>query len=772
MTIADDRIAARYAIDRAIRLKAQAEEAKLDCEAFAAELGDAEKALAAMRAARELLARLFETWRADLPGELAAMESQDAIHARMSEVVREGLGWLSGALHDEARALAGVRGSEIDKLIDHAGAAYLDKAANWCRPRANLTVSQWADEHRWLSSKGSGEPGKWETARNPLLREIMDCFSVSSPVRVIVIKKPSQFGATEVVLNVIGYTMDYAPAPMLMLVPTLESRDKWASQKLNPLLNETPVLADLFDANARRDASNSKDMKEFPGGVLYLGGGNSPNSYAQVSARIAIADDYARFPREVGDEGDTGLLLRGRTKGFSRYKLGYVSTPTIKDACNIDDEYEKSDQSVPWVACPHCGEYQPLVWASLKWTRDLATRQVTHAWYVCEKNGCVIEEHDKPEMIADGKIRWIAKHPERSAQRRGFTWNSVDAPIGLGKTWPELAQQWLEAQGNPGKLKVFINTELGEVWEDRTGQLKPAQLVERALKELRAREIPPGCLMLAAGVDVQRGTRLEVQVLGIGPLPGGRVGQDFIVWTIDYAVIEGDPAQDKVWQDLADYLNKPFTNTRHRELFIEATAIDEGDGFHTHDVRAFAMSGKARRLMSVKGLNRPSRSLMPGAAKPVELNRRGKADPRGAKMWDVGTDVAKKYLYARLEADVALPAGEQRIRFHGELEDSFYKGLLAEVFDPEKNKFVKRKGMRRNEAVDTWVYGWFAAHHPQISIARRSRKEWDDLAILLEPALREDGTPVPTSLMPARPAKKPTPAKTYQPTGGSSHGFY
>ena len=45
------------------------------------------------------------------------------------------------------------------------------------RPDPDLTVSEWADEHRWLSSRGAAEPGRYRTARAPYLREIMDALS-------------------------------------------------------------------------------------------------------------------------------------------------------------------------------------------------------------------------------------------------------------------------------------------------------------------------------------------------------------------------------------------------------------------------------------------------------------------------------------------------------------------------------------------------------------------------------------------------------------------
>jgi phage terminase large subunit GpA-like protein len=272
-----------------------------------------------------------------------------------------------------AMALAGEPGSAVDALVGHGGVAYLERLARSVAPRPHLTVSTWADQYRWLSQKGSAEPGKWKTERNPMLREIMDCLSVQSDVRRIVVMKPAQVGVTEACLNWIGYVMQHAPAPIMVLLPTLENRDKWIGQKLNPLLLETPIIAELFDAKRERDASNSRDSKDFPGGVLFLAGGNSPNSYAQVSARYVILDDADRFPEEVGPEGHPVALARNRCKAFPRYKMLLISTPTIKEASHIEVEYDKSDQRRYHLPCPHCGEYGGC--DCLDWLEWMATAE-------------------------------------------------------------------------------------------------------------------------------------------------------------------------------------------------------------------------------------------------------------------------------------------------------------------------------------------------------------------------------------------------------------
>jgi phage terminase large subunit GpA-like protein len=138
------------------------------------------------------------------------------------------------------------------------------KLAAASRPRDRLTVSMWADRHRWLSSKQSGEPGPWRTSRNPMLREIMDCFSEHSPVTDLSVMKSSQVGITEAVVNALGYTIEHDPCPAMVLMPTLESRDSWKAQKLNPLFTETEVVREVLGGNRSRDAANRQDMIDFP----------------------------------------------------------------------------------------------------------------------------------------------------------------------------------------------------------------------------------------------------------------------------------------------------------------------------------------------------------------------------------------------------------------------------------------------------------------------------------------------------------------------------
>jgi phage terminase large subunit GpA-like protein len=159
---------------------------------------------------------------------------------------------------------------------DYEGAVEIERAwRDGLTPDPMLTVSQWSDQHRILSSKASAEPGRWRTSRTPYLREIMDCLSPSSAVERVVLMKASQVGATESGSNWMGYVIHHAPGPMMAVWPTVEMAKRNSKQRIDPLIEESPLLSELIAPARSRDAGNTILAKEFRGGVLVMTGANS-----------------------------------------------------------------------------------------------------------------------------------------------------------------------------------------------------------------------------------------------------------------------------------------------------------------------------------------------------------------------------------------------------------------------------------------------------------------------------------------------------------------
>lgn len=617
------------------------------------------------------------------------------------------------------------------------------------RPKENLFVSEWADANRILAREGSAEPGNWETSRTPYLREIMDHLSEDSPTSTIPFMKCSQSGGTEIGSNWLGYIMDHAKGPCAVIMPTEKSLGDWMSQKFDPMATSTPAVANVLKGRSNKSSDNNAARKRFTGGILYTKTAGSTAELKSTSLRYAIADEVDEYDWQ-NLQGDPLGLLEVRLTAFHDSKLFVPSSPTIKDASRIEQLFLAGDQRRYHVPCPHCDELQWLKWANLRWTRHPQNDKLVSAvWYVCEHCGAEIQEQHKsimlPEIGHGGRARWI---PEIETPTPHPSWhiNALYMPMGLGKSWKQLAEQWLAAQGQPEKLMVFVNTRLGETYSNRTKEVKQSALKSRA-EPYALRTVPPGALILTAAVDTQD-DRLEVQVLGHGK--GGKT------WVIDYHIIEGSPATESVWERLHACLIQTFPNAYGRNLPIEATAIDSG-GHHTHNVYNFVRNAKhtLRRVIAIKGSNTPSRKIL-GLGTPQDVTYRGKTTKHGVLLYLVGTDTAKDLLYSRLIDDATQAEPDRKVRFSIDLEDSYYDQLTAETYDPRLKRWVLKKG-RRNEALDTWVYAVAASHHPELQIHRWTAAQWDAKSMQVEKQKPEEKATQMENKIPATPQPITTP---------------
>ena len=148
------------------------------------------------------------------------------------------------------------------------------------KPPKKLLVSEWADKYRMLSKKASNEAGKWRTSRAPYLKRPMDVLSENHPCKEVIVKKGAQIGFTEAGLNWLGYIMDHAPGPVLMVMPTDPTAKRNVKMRLEPMIEETPSLKEKIGVHKDKDKDNNTLFKTFPGGVLVVTGEIPPRAYA------------------------------------------------------------------------------------------------------------------------------------------------------------------------------------------------------------------------------------------------------------------------------------------------------------------------------------------------------------------------------------------------------------------------------------------------------------------------------------------------------------
>lgn len=579
-----------------------------------------------------------------------------------------------------------------------------DEAIKAAIPESSLTISEWADTYRFLSPERSARPGRWNTDFVPYLRVPMNLLTRPDVVEEV-FWKSSQVAGTSFVENVIGFFSHVDPSSILYVCEDEKKAEAWARESFRPMVRDTPVLSTLYGDPKQRDSGNTLTGMAFPGGHLALAWATSPATLSSRPRRIVIFDEMDAFP--VTREGDSVKLGEARTRTYPNKKIIKNSSPRnriepppdsppdTKSMSPIESAYHECRyRGKHFLPCPHCGEYQTLEWARVEW----ADRERIDAYYACV-NGCLIEHEEKAGMLARGKWRfegkdgvWFEEEDLEGLDLYSvgfFIWEAY-SPF---TSWGDIAV------GQPKKhevekLKVWINTRLGQPWDDQKQQAEIGDLTTRY--ETFTADVPAGALVLVAGVDIQ-GDRIEIYVIGWG--------LDEESWAVDYKVIYGDPSQPQIWDELKDALTDEYVAEVGPPMRIVAAGIDTG-GHHTEEVYRFCRENEGRRWWAVKGANTPGKPLV---SKPTLQSK------PPVKLYTIGTETAKDSIVAHLaireqgpgychfpdkvDSEGALVFGEEHFKqLRSEKpRTQFKKGVGVRVWEKIKQGI-------RNEALDTRVY--------------------------------------------------------------------
>lgn len=563
--------------------------------------------------------------------------------------------------------------------------AAIAKALEVLRPPPRLSVSEWSDTYRQLSPEGSAAPGRWRTDRAEYQRGILDAMS-DRDLHTVIVMAGAQLGKSEALLNVVGYHMHQDPAPVLFLQPTVEMAGAFSKDRVAPMLRDTRALRDLVGDAKGRDGGDTILHKAFPGGHLTLAGANSPASLASRPVRIGIADEVDRFPASAGEEGDPVALMAKRLATFWNRKLLLTSTPTDAETSRIAAAFSESDQRRFHIPCPHCGAEFVPEWRLVTWPTETDEEgakiyRTESAALHCAECGAALTEAARLRAIRAG--RWIATSNKGRPGVAGFHLSQLVSPW---VTPAEMAAEFVAAKDHPERLKVFVNTALGETWNAGGKKLDPDALVMRR-ENYTAPPVEVG--LLTAAVDVQD-DRLELEVCGWG--------MDEESWGVELAVFHGDPGRPLLWQQLDAALMKVYQRADGVPLTIAAAVIDSG-GHYTQQVYQFTKPRLARRVYAIKGVG--------GWARPI-VSRPSKANKERVPLFSVGVDTAKDLLVnSRLK--ISKP-GPGYCHFPTSYDDEYFDQLTAEkMLIRYRNGVASRywkntRSSGRNEGLDLRVY--------------------------------------------------------------------
>jgi len=548
-------------------------------------------------------------------------------------------------------------------------------------PPPMVTPSAWASNDL-IVSDGPRAGEKWSADLTPQLVEILDCLDPEHPANRVSVKKSAQTGMTGAGVAWLGSIIAVNPATSLVVFPTINAVQDFNREKLQPTIDQTPALRrSVFKQISRSTRGSTSLNKRFGGGSLILTGANSAADLRSKTVKNLFCDEIDEWPKDLDGQGDPMEMADARQMAFHRsggYKKFECSTPTIKGASAIDDAFEAGDQRYWQCPCPHCGFEQRLEFKNLKFNKIWPHE----ARYACFECGVLIAPNEQSAMVRAG--RWVATNPG-PGRHPSF---HLDSLTSLLTTWDKVAEKFINADGDPQKLKAFVNLWLGETWEER-GEAPEWKRLYARRSSYTSGQIPPGGLVLFTACDVQK-TGIYYETVAYGP--GKRT------WSIDADFIEGDPADEKnqVWAILDDLFSKHYQdaygNTRPVDLFGVDTGYLSNQVYNwirPRQPRAVAIDGR-------DGWNTPA---IIAPKKRGRGHKKTLADKLGVEIFGVGTYSLKGELYSNLRKD--------GIRDGAEMDPPgfchFSSQHSKEYFQQLTSEYIKETPTKKGKILKTWV---------------------------------------------------------------------
>lgn len=598
------------------------------------------------------------------------------------------------------------------------GAKLFARLAHLYRPKERLTVSEWA--RRFIPH--------YDEAALPFLAEIMDALSDPETVEVGDMG-PAQGGKSMVGEAWMGWTIDRAADPFLMVQPDKAAAEAFVKLRINELVRSVPALKEALLPDSSAD---NMHLKLFKG--MYVGAAWPVKSQLRQRPYCNVwADDFDAMPEDIEGEGGLLGLLDGRQTTFEGRETKLVSSsPAIEDG-GIEAFIASGTDERLWPECPCCGEQWEIdIRRDLKFTRGTADEAAESAHVICAANGCVLEPSDRLRLLRSCAALphhgFVQHNKGVSRHRRTFRRDGLLAFT----SWPKLARQLREAEiawedrQDESLLRSFHNVKGGKNYRSRLSGEKPVEakvLRQRRESNWRLGTVPRGPIALLTQVDVQH-DRFEVATLGFA------AGRE--TWLIDrYAInvlsdgITGvQPFVHKEhWKALLPLFDRKYplvegvvvdergevidSGTVVGHAPVMGLAVDTGGSDKEGDQAtegakflfeaALALGVHERRITLLKGGSKHTAPLMP-PGQFADQKIKGGARRRSARLWVPNVHKIKNMIDARLRREVPGPGF---IHLPGDLSDAIIDEILAE--EMVDGKWKKRR--TRNETWDLLVYG-------------------------------------------------------------------
>lgn len=554
-------------------------------------------------------------------------------------------------------------------------------------PPSKMTVSQWATDRRMLQAGVSRQPGPWSNEMTPYLIGPMDAYN-DDHVRHLVLCFGTQLGKTETLYNLLGFVIDQDPYSTLLVYPREDDSKTVSRTRIQPMIEDCSSLR--AKKPMQQDRYQLLEM-HFPGMILYMVGANSPAALAQKPCRNVFRDEIDKYPEKVGKDADPLSLSEERAKSFwDIRKIVDVSSPTL-ESVGIWKQLQSCDVIRSFmVPCPHCGEYQKLKFAQVKWDKSAdgneskAQAAKTTARYECQACREPIKDDHKLWMLQNG--RWEDETKNIRPTKVGFQLSSLYSPW---LTWGDIAEKYLKAledkeekQSNE-PLQNFINGWLAEPWVPYGQERSHGHILQLADDRPMGLVPSEGVLGITAGIDTQdNGFFYVIRAWGSHEES----------WLIREGFMDDFDA-------LLQVIGGQFRDCNDREYIVNM-AFQDAMGHRTAEVYE-----KLRGVSQVKPIKGEQRmasrysvtkiDLYPGTNKPIM---------GGLSLYRLNTTYYKDKLFSKLNI---APADPGAFHLHGEVREDYARQMTAEYRD-DSGAWICPKG-RPNHYWDCEVIALAAA---------------------------------------------------------------
>ncbi|MEI4485608.1 terminase gpA endonuclease subunit [Frigidibacter sp. MR17.14] len=604
-------------------------------------------------------------------------------------------------------------------------------AAAAMRPPPPPDITRWCEDNIEFDAR-SPMPGPFRIDRFPFLREIHEVLSPEHPCREVTIRGSAQWGKTvSIIQPTLGAWHEYTPLDSLVVHPTTSAATEWVDNKWLPMRRQAPGLRAIF-GEGRGENKDAKFNQETlnRNGSLKVASAGSPADLTGTTRRLVIMDDVSKY--EATDKGDPEALALSRAAGFEDAKILRVSTALLRGTCRITQAYDRSDQRLFHVPCPHCANRAPLTWENF--VASLDPERLAAAHFTCEACGSAIEHGDKERIVRRGE--WVAQNPR--GDHSGFHLWRAYAPQ---RDWASIAVEYAQVMGwtrlevsgatedairkevEARTEQVFWNDVLGLPFAiasdapDWEGLRNRAENADPDAGILPRGVLPSAGFVLAAGVDCQD-DRIEVQVVAYG--------RNRRRWAVDYRVIPYHISSDEGREALDAVLKQTWRTQLGMVFALDMLAIDGGT--YTDDVWLWAKRHPWSRVIIVKG----ARSQTGPILTPMQFERRndGKAKRAQRRAFMLNVSQLKVDFYSLVAKED--PAARGYVSFARGLGDEYFRQVTSEVRVLGRNsagvtvaqwKLVEPS--RRNEGLDTMNYSEAAARRK--GWASMTDAQWDEL---------------------------------------------